>query len=114
MSDGCVATQAGEAPRIAWLRLKPLDRVAALARLPLVAARAVAVVEVGAAGALEQVAADRRHVADLRRRAGDDRARQHRVSRAYRGVLGHRGVARGRADEQAAAVGLVDRRTTGR
>ena len=23
MSDGCVATQAGEAPRMAWMRLKP-------------------------------------------------------------------------------------------
>ena len=57
------------------MRLKPSMRVAALAGRALVAARSVIVVEIDAAGALEQVAADGRHVADLRRGAGQDRAR---------------------------------------
>ena len=70
--------------------VEAVDRVAALARAALVAARTFVVVEIGAAGALEEVAADRRHVADLRRGAGQDRAGQHRVALAHGAVLGDR------------------------
>ena len=63
MSDGCVATQASECPRIAWLRCRP-RAPGSRARLALVA-RLRDVGEVGAARALQQVAADRRHVAQL-------------------------------------------------
>ena len=54
------------------MRLKPSMAGAAAAGLALVAGRR-GVVEVGAARPLHQVAADRRHVAQLRRGAREDR-----------------------------------------
>ncbi len=88
--------------------VEPLARVTARARCPLVAARSVGIVEIGASRPLEQIAADRRHVADLRRCTGQDRARQHRIALAHQPVLGQRGVADRRADQQPAALGLDD------
>ena len=89
------------------IAVEALDRVAALARLALVAARSVVVVEIGAARTLEQVAADGRHVADLRRCAREDRPGQHRIARPHQPMLGDCGVARSGADPQPAA-GLLD------
>jgi hypothetical protein len=48
------------------------------------------------------------HVADLRRGAGHDRAAQQRIALAHRAVLGHGGVLRGRADQEAAVGPLFD------
>ncbi len=72
------------------IAVEAVDRVAALAGVALVAARSVVVVEIGAAGALEQVAADGGHVADLRAGAGDDGAGQQRIAGADQPVLGQR------------------------
>ena len=95
MSDGWVATQAGECPSTARLRWSPSTRRAAGARLALVA-RLGDVLEVGAAGPLQQVAAGGRHVAQLARRARQQRLGEHRVARrapcgsAARSLLRHR------------------------
>ena len=67
-SEGWVATQCSEVPRIAWVRLKPSTRGATRAGLALVAGGGH-VTEVRAAGALHDVAADGGHVPQLGRRA---------------------------------------------
>ena len=56
--------------------VEAVERRAAGARLALVAGATAPVAEIGAAGPLQQVAADRRHVADLRRGAGEQRLAQ--------------------------------------
>src|SRR5260370_26685727 len=85
-----------------------VDRMGALAGLALGAARTVVVVEIGAAGTLEDVAAHGRHVADLSRCSSDDRARQHRIARSDRTVLGYCRVPRGSADKQPAVLSPLD------
>ena len=55
------------------------DGGAAAAGLALIAGRRD-VVKIIAARALQKIAAGRRHVAQLRRGAGQDRARQHRIA----------------------------------
>ena len=50
-------------------------------------ARHGGVAEVDAAGSLQQVSADGGHVADLRRRALQDRLRQNRIILLYLGVV---------------------------
>ncbi|GAA3114080.1 hypothetical protein GCM10020001_036580 [Nonomuraea salmonea] len=87
--------------------VEPVERVAAGAALALVAG-GVSVVEVRAAGALEQVAADGGHVAQLRRGPGEQRLRQHRVAGADPPVGGQHAVADERADTQAAVGELLD------
>ena len=62
------------------------------------------VVEVVAPRALHQVAADRRHVAKLRRRPGEDRLRQQRIPAHHAGVVGDVAVGDERAQPQSAAV----------
>ena len=106
MSDGWVAMHAGDAPRIARLRCSPSIGRAAAAGLALVARRGD-VLEVAAAGALQQVAADRRHVAQLARRAGEQRLRQHRVALPHQRVGGQVAVAHARADAQPAVGGAA-------
>ena len=114
MSLGCVAMQASLAPTIAMLAAEAADRRAAAAGLAFVA-RLVGVVEVGAARALQQVAGGRGLVAQLARRAGEQRARRARRSRGARVVGGEIGVAHQRADPQAAvAVSRRSRRGRGR
>jgi hypothetical protein len=88
--------------------IEPTDRVATLPGLALVAARTFVVVEIGAAGALQHVAANRRHVADLCARAGQDGAAQHRITGTHRAMPGERAVAHARADQQAAVLALLD------
>ena len=102
-----MAMQCSLVPRIAWMRLKPLDRRAAGARLALVARRG-RVVEVGAARPLQQVAAGGGHVAQLRRRAGEDRAGEQRIARLDLRVIGEIAVRHQGADAQAAVCGLLD------
>ena len=99
--------QASLAPRIAWIRLKPPIAEQPEPGFALVAAGG-RVVEVGAAGALEQVAADRRLVAQLARRAGEQRLREHRIAGAHPGVGGGVGVRRLGADPQPAVRQLLD------
>lgn len=96
--------QDDEVPKIA---VKALQRIAARARLALVAARRH-VVEIGAASALQQVAADRRHVADLGAGAAQNRAGQQRIAAADPRITGQRGVGDGSPDHQTALGGLVD------
>ena len=89
------------------IAVEAVDRVAALARAALVAARGV-VIEIGAARALQEIAADRRHVADLRRSAGEDRLREQGKALAHTPVGRDRGVLHAGADQQAAALCLLD------
>src|SRR3954471_14169833 len=80
------------------------DCRAATARLALVAGRAD-IAEIEAAGTLQQIAADRRHVAHLRRGAGKERLGCNRIATAELGVVGEVGHAHQRAD---VAAPLVD------
>ena len=107
MSEGCVAMQCGAGAEDRVDAVEPVDRVAAAAGLPLVAPRG-AVVEVVAARPLHQVAADGRHVPQLRRGAVQDRLRQQRVALANRGWRPASAVAHQRADAHAAVGQLVD------
>ena len=107
MSEGCVAMQASLVPRIALHAVEAVDGRAAAAGLALVAGRRD-VVEIEAARALQEVAAGRRHVAQLLRRAGQDRARQQRIALLDQRVVGEVGVRHQRADAQAAARRLLD------
>ena len=109
MSDGCVAMQASLVPRIALHAVDAVDGRAAAAGLALVAGRR-RVVEVEAARPLQQVAAGRRHVAQLLRGAGQDRARQQRIALLDQRMIGEVGVRHERADAQA-AVRLSPRRS---
>ncbi len=69
-----------------------VDRRTAGARDALVAGE-TSVAEVAAACTLQQVAAHRGHVADLRRGGGQQRLRQHRPASHHVAVLGHVGHA---------------------
>ena len=84
-----------------------VDGGAAAARLAFVAGRR-GVVEVVAARALQEIAAGRRHVAQLLRGAGHDRAGEHRIALLDQRVIGEIGVAHERADAQAAAGRVFD------
>ena len=87
--------------------IEPGEGGATAARLALIARRR-GVVEVIAARALQEIAAGRGHVAQLRRGAGKDRARQQRIARGDRGVIGEVGIRNERADAQAAIRRLLD------
>ena len=91
------------------MRLKPAERRAARAGLALVAGH-VAVVEIEAARALQQVAAGRRLVAELAGGAREQRLRQHRIALPHPRVGGEVAVAHLRADAQAAVRRLLDPR----
>ena len=78
-----------------------MERVAAGARLTPVA-RTRGVVEIAAAGALHQVAADRRGVAKLSRGAGQERFGDGRIGPGEIRVVGEVGIADERADAGAA------------
>lgn len=67
------------------------------------------VLEVGAARALEQVAADGGEVAQLARGAREQRLGEHRVALTHAPVGRELGVSRGRTDPQAAVGALLDR-----
>ena len=86
---------------------KAADGCAAAARLALVAGGG-RVVEIGTAGPLQQVAAGRRGVAQLRRGAGEDGARKQGKARLDPGIVGDGGIARERADAQAAIGKRLD------
>ena len=73
-------------------------RRASRARLPLVAGREPDVGEIVAARPLQQVATDGGHVAQLWRRAGDERLREQRVPVTNDGMVGEIAVAHQRAD----------------
>ena len=81
------------------------NRGAAAAGLAFVAGRR-GVVEIIAARPLQQIAAGRRHIAQLRRRAGEDRARQQRITLLDRRMPGEIGIRHQRADAQAAVPGF--------
>ena len=87
--------------------IEAVARVAALAGRALIAARGV-VVEIDAAGALHEIAADRRHVADLGGGAGQDRLGEQRKALAHTPIGRDGGVLHAGADAQAAALGLLD------
>lgn len=81
--------------------VQPAARGASAARLALVAWR-VGVVEILAAGTLQQVAAGAGHVAQLRRGAGEDRLGEQGIVRLHGGIPGQFGVADQGPDQQAA------------
>ena len=107
MSDGWVATQWSLVPSTALPRLNPSSAAQPGAGLALVARRRL-VVEVEAAGALHQVAPDRRHVPQLPGGAVQDRLRQNRIPGADQGVRGQATVAHQRADPQPAVGEFLD------
>ena len=84
-----------------------VDRRAAAARRAFVAGRH-RVVEVKAPRALHEVAPGRCHVAQLLRRAGQDRAREQRISMFDQRVIGEVGIRHQRPDEKAAVQGFLD------
>ena len=89
--------------------IDPFDRRAAAAGLAFVAWRG-GVIEIEAARALQEVAARRRHVAQLLRGAGQDRAGEHGIALLDQRMVGEVGVGHERADAHAAAGCFLDRR----
>jgi hypothetical protein len=89
--------------------VEPLACGAAGPRLALVAGGR-AVIEVQAASALQQIAPDRRHVPELRRRSRQERLGQHRVPAADQPVRGEAAVADPRADAHAPTGQFLDLR----
>jgi hypothetical protein len=79
-----------------------VERRAPAAGRTLVAGRERRVVEVRATGALHEVAADGRHVAQLRRGAGNERLREQRIPLSDEGMIGRVAVAHQCADANAA------------
>ena len=86
--------------------IEPLNGRAAAARLALIAGRR-GVVEIQASRPLQQVAAGRRHVAQLRGGAGENRARKQRIALLDKRMPGEIGVRHQRADPQAPAFGFL-------
>ncbi len=94
--------------KIAWIRrdamvtdaenrvaaIDALHRGAARPGIPLVAGFPARIAKVGAARALQNVAAERRHVADLSARGKLKRLREHRIVALDRGVIRDVGHAR--------------------
>jgi hypothetical protein len=78
--------------------VEAVERLASGSGLSAVARR-VHVAEIGAARPLEDVAGDRRHVADLRGRAREDGLRQHRVAVTHNRVPRQLTVRHGRAHD---------------
>ena len=107
MSEGCVATQLSRGAEHGVVAVEAVARVAAVARNALIAARGV-VVEIEAAGALHEIAADRRHVADLGGGAGQDRLGEQGKTLAHTPIGRDGGVLHAGADPQAPAFGLLD------
>ena len=91
------------------IAVQPLQRTAPGSGRAFVAGFA-GVVEIGAAGSLQQVAAHAGLVAQLRRTTGHNRLREHRIAGADLRVRGHSAVGRRRTDPQAS----VERRLDGR
>ena len=87
--------------------VEAVESAAAGARLALVAGGR-RVVEIEATRPLQQVAAGRGHVAELRRGAGEDGARQQRIARPDPLVIGEVAVRHERPDAQAASLGFFD------
>jgi hypothetical protein len=96
-SDACIAVHPSEA----------VDRGAAAAWIAFVAWRRD-VVEVSAARALQEIAADRGHVAQLLRGAGKQRARQHRIALLDQRVISEIGIGHERADAEPAGCSWLD------
>ena len=111
MSDGFVAMQCSLVPSIASMRLHAGDRRAAVPGSRLLHGIA-GIAEVHASRPLQQIAGSRRHVANLRRCAGEDRLRKNRIILAHRRMVRKIGIANRGADLQAAVgrrFNLVER-----
>jgi hypothetical protein len=80
---------------------------AAAARLALIAG-CCGVVKVVTAGALQKIAAGRGHVAQLRRRARQDRAREYRITSRDQRVIGEVGIWHEGSDPHSARCFLND------
>ena len=106
-SDGWVAMQCSLQPSTACSRLSP-PRASQPAPGVALVAGAGDVVEVGAARPLQQIAADRRGVAKLRRRAGQQRLGDRRKAPGESRVVREVGVADERADAHAAVGKVLD------
>jgi hypothetical protein len=96
MSDGWVATQCSDHPRIARLRCSP-----SIAGQPVPASRLLQ-------GLVQQVAARRGAVAQLAGRPLDERRGEEPVALAHQRMRGEIAVADAAADVQAACVGRLD------
>src|SRR5438093_48786 len=78
-----------------------IKRTAAAPRLTLVTLRKRRIIKVVAPRALQQIASDSCHVAQLRARSGEQRQAQNRITRLDQFVLSHIGVAGQRANAYA-------------
>ena len=107
MSEGWVAMHASLVPRIACIRLRPVMAGTAAARLTFIAGRC-RIVEVITARSLQKIATGRRHVAQLRRCAGQDRARQHGIPLRDQRMIGGVGIRHQSANPQSPARRLLD------
>ena len=107
MSDGWAATQWSLVPSTALTAVEALQRGAPGAGLALVAGRRL-VVEVQAAGALQQVPPDRRHVPQLPGGAVQDRLGQNRIPGPDQGVRGQATVMHQGTDPKPAIRELID------
>ena len=85
--------------------IEAVERAATAARIAFVALRKRRIVKIIATRALQKIAADRRHVAQLRTRAGKERFAQNRVTQFDQRMFRHIGIARERADANAFAAG---------
>ena len=86
---------------LSFARRAPAARHALVARL-------ADVLEVVAARALQEVAADRREVAKLPRGSLEERGREQRIALAHERIGGQLGIAERRAEEQSALARLLD------
>src|ERR1700721_3999595 len=87
--------------------IEAVSRVATVPGRSFVAASSI-VVEIEAAGALHEIAADRRHVTDLRGGAREDRLGEQGKPLAHTPISGDDSVLHSGADLQASAFGLLN------
>ena len=85
----------------------PADRGTTAFRLALIA-RCACIVEIEAARSLQEIAARGRHIAQLLRGPGQNRAPEQRVAGLDPRVIGEIGIGNQRADAQAAVRRLLD------
>ncbi len=100
--------QASLPPSSAWPRSRPSNGRATAARLALVAGERLAAPKIGAAGSLQEIAADGRHVAQLLRGRLPQRFRKRRIVLHQPRIGGDVAHARQRAEHQLVLAGGVE------
>src|SRR4051795_460543 len=91
------------------IAVESIHRVTTGAGFALAASSGV-IVKIPAPRALKDVSSYRRHITDLGGRAGQNRAAEHRIALSHARIGGERGVLGRCANDQAAALAVLDRR----